>query len=69
MEGQSQALIDRPLTRSEEFIFAKNRDVLKPELVPGSSPGTMLENDTDVDCKAKSYKAQLVPLPYQERFS
>ena len=48
MEGQSQVLIDRPLTRSEEFIFAKNRDVLKPELVLGSSPGTMLDNDTDV---------------------
>lgn len=49
MEGQSQVLIDRPLTWSEEFIFAKNRDALKPELVPGSSPGTMLENDTDVE--------------------
>ena len=42
-------LIDRPLTRSEEFIFAKNGDGLKPELVPGSSFGTMLEDDTDVE--------------------
>lgn len=49
MEGHSQVLIDRPLTRSEEFIFAKNLDVLKLELVPESSPGTMLENDTDVE--------------------
>lgn len=49
MEGQNQVSIDRPLTRFEEFIFRKNRDILKPELMPGSSRGTMLENDTDVD--------------------
>lgn len=49
MEEQSQVLINRPLTRLEEFIFSKNRDVLKPELVPGSSQGTMLENDTNVE--------------------
>lgn len=48
MEGHSQVLINRPLTRLEEFIFSKNRDVLKPELVSGSSQGTMLENDPDV---------------------
>lgn len=49
MAEQSQLLINRPLTRLEEFIFSKNRDVLKPELVPGSSQGTMLENDPDVE--------------------
>ena len=49
MEGHSQVLINRPLTRLEEFIFSKNRDVLKPELVPGSSQGTMLENAPDVE--------------------
>lgn len=49
MEGQKQVLIDRPLTRFGEFIFRKDRDVLKPELVPGSSQGTMLENDIDVE--------------------
>ena len=49
MGEQSQVLINRPLTRLEEFIFSKNHDVLKPELVPGSSQGTMLENDTDVE--------------------
>lgn len=49
MGEQSQVLINRPLTRLEEFIFSKNRDVLKLELVPGSSQGTMLENDPDVE--------------------
>lgn len=49
MEGLDQVLIDRPLTRFEEFVFRKDRDVLKPELVPGSSHGTLLENDTDVE--------------------
>lgn len=49
MEERNQVSIDRPLTRFEEFIFRKNRDILKPELVPGSSRGTMLENDTDVE--------------------
>ena len=48
MDERKQVLIDRPLTRFEEFIFRKNRDKLKPELVPGSSQGTMLENDPDV---------------------
>ena len=68
MEGQSQVLIDRPLTRSEEFIFAKNRDAPKPELVPRSSQGTMLENDTDVEI-VKRNPTSLVHLPNQERFS
>lgn len=49
MEERNQVSIDRPLTRFEEFIFRKNRDILKPELVPGSSRGTMLENDPDVE--------------------
>ncbi|WP_304648814.1 hypothetical protein, partial [uncultured Duncaniella sp.] len=49
MEERNQVLIDRPLTRFEEFIFRKNRYMLKPELVPGSSQGTMLENDPDVE--------------------
>lgn len=49
MERQSHVLIDRPLTRFEEFIFSNNRDILKPELVPGSCQGTILENDTDVE--------------------
>lgn len=49
MEERNQVLIDRPLTRFETFIFRKNRDMLKPELVPGSSQGTMLENDPDVE--------------------
>ena len=49
MEKRNQVLINRPLTRLEEFIFSKNRDVLKPELVPGSSQGTMLENAPDVE--------------------
>lgn len=49
MEERNQVSIDRPLTRFEEFIFRTNRDILKPELVPGSSRGTMLENDTDVE--------------------
>ena len=49
MEGRNHVLIDRPLTRFEEFIFKKNRDMLKPELVPGSSQGTMLEKDPDVE--------------------
>ncbi len=49
MEERNQVSIDRPLSRFEEFIFRKNRDILKPELVPGSSRGTMLENDTDVE--------------------
>ena len=49
MEGHSQVLINRPLTRLEEFIFSKNRDVLKPEHVTGSSQGTMLENAQDVE--------------------
>lgn len=49
MEERNQVSIDRPLTRFEEFIFRKNRDMLKLELVPGSSQGTMLENDLDVE--------------------
>lgn len=49
MEERNQVSIDRPLTRFEEFIFRKNRDMLKPELVSGSSQGTMLENDPDVE--------------------
>lgn len=48
MGEQNQVLIDRTLTRFEEFIFRKNRDMLKSELVSGSSQGTMLENDPDV---------------------
>ena len=49
MEELNQVLINRPLTRFEEFIFRNNRDMLKPELVPGSSQGTMLEKDPDVE--------------------
>lgn len=49
MEERNQVSIDRPLTRFEKFIFRKNRDMLNPELVPGCSRGTMLENDTDVE--------------------
>lgn len=49
MERQPQVSIDRPMTRFEEYIFRKNSDVLKPELVPGSSRGTMLEDDFDVE--------------------
>lgn len=49
MARQPQVSIDRPMTRFEEYIFRKNSDVLKPELVPGSSRGTMLEDDLDVE--------------------
>ncbi len=49
MGERNQVSNNRPLTRLEEFIFSKNRDVLKLELVPGSSQGTMLENDPDVE--------------------
>lgn len=49
MEEQPRVSIDRPLTRFEEYIFKKKRDVLKPELIPGSSRGTMLEDDPDVE--------------------
>lgn len=49
MEEHPLVSIDRPFTRFEEFIFKKNKDVLKPELVPGSSKGTILEDDPDVE--------------------
>lgn len=49
MEEQLRVTIDRPLTRFEEFIFKKSGGNLLPNLVPGSSRGTMLEEDPDVD--------------------
>lgn len=49
MEEQLRVLIDRPLTRFEEYVFKKNGGNLLRELVPGSSRGTMLEGDADVD--------------------
>lgn len=56
MEERNQVSIDRPLKRFEEFIFRKNRDMLKLELVPGSSQGTMLENDLDVEIVKRNPK-------------
>lgn len=49
MEEQLRVSIDRPLTRFEEYVFKKNGGNLLRELVPGSSRGTMLEGDPDVD--------------------
>lgn len=49
MEEQLRVSIDRPLTRFEEYVFKKNGGNLLRELVPGSSRGTMLEGDADVD--------------------
>ena len=49
MEKQLRVSIDRPMTQFEEFIFKKSGGNLLPNLVPGSSRGTMLEEDPDVD--------------------
>lgn len=48
MEEQLLVSIDRPLTRFEEYIFKKTGESPMPELIPGSSRGTILENDVDV---------------------
>lgn len=58
MEEQLRVSIDRPLTRFEEYVFKKNGGNLLRELVPGSSRGTMLEGDPDVDI-VKSNPTQL----------
>lgn len=49
MEEQLRVSIDRPLTQFEEYVLKKNGGNLLRELVPGSSRGTMLEGDADVD--------------------
>lgn len=48
MEEHLLVSIDRPLTRFEEYIFKKTGESPMPELIPGSSRGTILENDVDV---------------------
>ncbi len=48
MEEQLLVSIDRPLTRFEEYIFKKTGESPMPGLIPGSSRGTILENDVDV---------------------
>lgn len=48
MEEPRLVSIDRPLTRFEESLFKKAGDRIMPELVAGSSLGTMFEDDSDV---------------------
>lgn len=48
MEEPRLVSIDRPLTRFEESLFKKAGDRIMPELVSGSSLGTMFEDDSDV---------------------